>query len=547
MNDIPDALQSALPDRYVLERVLGRGGMATVYLARDKKHGRNVAVKVLRPDLAASIGADRFLQEIEIAAILNHPHILPLLDSGSAKDPTTRPPDRPSAFLYYVMPFVTGESLRDKLNRENRLDLETSIGIAKEVADALGYAHRQGVLHRDIKPENILLSEGHAVVADFGIAKAIITAGPDNLTRSGFPLGTPGYMSPEQAEGQTAIAVRTDVYSLACVVYETFVGDTPGMWIPDDVVKLKRFVDAPSKHRELLDLLPGSLEQALVQAMALRAENRYATPKQFVEVLELSVVGGRKFDEAQAKQIVARAAELQVAKPTEDNGYSLGGIQQAAAEVGIPPERVNEALEAMNVVSGGLTRGGILGVTPQLEVEQIVDHEISAADYATLLEEIRVSLGEIGDINETLGNALSWSSQRQGTGRKAQVLVSPKGGQTRIRISDNEGSPSAIVMAPISMVSLVLIGVTGAILAEGLGLPDLTALLGALSVSGSFFTGTFWAARRSHRRQMTKRLKTINGLMDRLVDLVLRRGGSESLPAPTPLTTPRPPPSSKTS
>ena len=522
MSDIPEPLQSALPDRYELERVLGRGGMANVYLARDKKHGRNVAVKVLRPDLAASIGADRFLKEIEIAAQLNHPHILMLIDSGEAAE-----------FLYYVMPFVSGESLRDKLNREKRLDPETSVCIAKEVADALGYAHRQGVLHRDIKPENILLSEGHAVVADFGIAKAIMTAGSENLTRSGFPLGTPGYMSPEQAAGQTDLDVRTDVYSLACVVYETLVGDTPGMWIPDDVVRLKRFVDAPPNHRELLDLMSGSLEQALVQALALRPESRYATPSLFVEMLELSLRGGPKFDEAHAKQIVARAAELQVANPTEEDAYSLGGIQQAAAEVGIAPERVNEALEAMNVVTGGLTRGGLFGVSPKLEFEQLVDSEISTADYATLLEEIRVSLGEIGDINETLGNALSWSSPRQSTGRKAQVLVSPKGGQTRIRITDDEGSPSAIVMAPISVGSLALIGVTGAILAEGLGLPDLVALIGALGVSGSFFSGTYWAARRSMKKKMNERLTVISGLMDRLVNYVRDRGGHVRLAAPS--------------
>ena len=521
MSDIPDVLQSALPDRYALERVLGRGGMATVYLARDEKHGRNVAVKVLRPDLAASIGADRFLQEIEIAAQLNHPHILMLIDSGEAAE-----------FLYYVMPFVSGESLRDRLNREKRLEPEASVVIAKEVADALSYAHRQGVLHRDIKPENILLSEGHAVVADFGIAKAIMTAGTENLTRSGFPLGTPGYMSPEQAAGQTDLDVRTDVYSLACVVYETLIGDTPGMWVPDDVVRLRRFADAPQQHRELLDLLPGSLEQALVQALALRTESRYATPNRFVEMLELSIRGGPRFDEAQAKQIVARAAELQAAKPTEGDGYSLGGIQQVAAEVGISPERVNDAVEALNVNSGGLTRGGILGVSPKVEIERFVDTEIATTDYAGLLEEIRVSLGEIGDINETLGNALSWSSPRQGGGRKAQVLVSPNGGQTRIRITDNEGSPSAVVMAPIATVSLVLAGVTGAILAESVGLPTLPSLLGALSASGSFFTGAFWAARRSHRRQMAKRLEVLSGLMDRLVKYVRKRGGQGKLPAP---------------
>jgi serine/threonine protein kinase len=519
MSDVPVALQSALPEHYVLRRVVGRGGMATVYLAHDEKHRRSVAVKVLRPDLAASIGADRFLKEIEIAASLNHPHILMLIDSGEAGE-----------YLYYVMPFVSGDSLRERLNRETRLDPSASIAISKEVADALDYAHRQGVVHRDIKPENILFSEGHAVVADFGIAKAIMTAGSENLTRSGFPLGTPGYMSPEQAAGQTDLDARTDVYSLACVVYETLIGDTPGMWVPDETLRMRRFVDAPPQHRELLDLLPGSLEQALVQALALRPESRYATPNKFVEMLELSIAGGPRFDEAQAKQIVARAAELQAAKPT-GGGYSLGGIQQVAAEVGIPPEQVNEAVEALNNVTGGLARGGLLGVSPKLEMERFVDGEIRDNDYAALLEEIRVSLGEIGDINETLGNALSWSSPRQGSGRKAQILVSPKGGQTRIRITDNEGSPSAVVIVPISMVSLVLIGITGAILAEGIGLSTLPSLIGALSVSASFFSGTFWAARRSQKKGMSKRLTVISGLMDRLVNYVRERG-SGRLPAP---------------
>ena len=521
MSDIPSALQSALPDHYVLQRVVGRGGMATVYLALDEKHRRNVAVKVLRPDLAASIGSERFLKEIEIAASLNHPHILMLIDSGEAGD-----------YLYYVMPFVSGESLRDRLVRETRFEPSTSIAIAKEVADALDYAHRQGVVHRDIKPENILFSEGHAVVADFGIAKAIMTAGTENLTRSGFPLGTPGYMSPEQAAGQTDLGNRTDVYSLACVVYETLVGDTPGMWVPEETVRMRRFVDAPPKHRELLDLLPGSLEQTLVQAMALRQESRYETPGKFVEMLELSLAGGPRFDEAHAKQIVARAAEIQAAKRTEEEGYSLGGIQQVAAEVGIPPEQVDEALDALNNVTGGLVHGGIMGVSEKLELERFVDYEISEPDYAVLLEEIRISLGEIGNINETLGNALSWSSPPQATGRKAQILISPKAGQTRIRITDDASVSSAIVMIPISAVSLVLIGVSGAILAEGFGVSTLPTVLSALGISAPIFTTSYWLARRSTAKEMKKRLTVVAGLMDRLVNYVRDRGNRRLPPKP---------------
>ena len=493
--------------------------MATVYLARDEKHNRKVAVKVLRPDLAASIGSERFLKEIEIAASLNHPHILMLIDSGEVGE-----------YLYYVMPFISGESLRDRLTRSVRLEPATSVAVAREVGDALDYAHRQGVVHRDIKPENILFSEGHAVVADFGIAKAIMTAGTENLTRSGFPLGTPGYMSPEQAAGQTDLDARTDVYSLACVVYETLIGDTPGMWLPDEAVRMRRFTDAPKEHRRLLDLLPGSLEQVLVQAMALRPESRYTSPGEFVEELERSLSRSPSYDEPHAKEILARAAQLQASKPTEGAEYSLGGIQQAAAEVGIPPERVDEAVEALDVVTGRLARGGILGINPRLELERFVDCEISDNDYSDLLEEVRVSLGEIGDINETLGNALSWSSPRNSTARKAQVLVSPKGGRTRIRITDEEGVSRAIVMLPISLVSLVLIGVSGAILAEGFGLPTGITVLGALGIPGTFFTTTFMAARRSHKRAMQKRWNLISGLMDRLVDHVRRKGRS-SLPA----------------
>ncbi|UCG87137.1 MAG: serine/threonine protein kinase, partial [Gemmatimonadota bacterium] len=205
MSDLPAALKSALADRYKIERPIGRGGMATVYLASDLKHGRPIAIKVMRPDLAASLGSDRFLKEIEIAARLTHAHIVPLHDSGEA-----------DGFLYYVMPYVEGSSLRTLLNREPRLGMSQAISIAEQVADALDYAHRMGVLHRDIKPENILLSHGHAFVADFGVAKAVSTAGGETITRTGFGLGTPGYMSPEQAAGVRDIDQRTDVYGLAC-------------------------------------------------------------------------------------------------------------------------------------------------------------------------------------------------------------------------------------------------------------------------------------------------------------------------------------------
>ena len=216
MDALVDRLQAGLGDRYTIERELGRGGMATVHLAHDRKHKRQVAIKVLRPEVAAAIGAQRFLREIEIAAQLIHPHILPLHDSGEA-----------SGFLYYVMPYLQGGSLRVRLERERQLPLDEALHIAREVADALAHAHGQGIIHRDIKPENILFEAGHAVVGDFGIARAITAAGGDMLTASGIAVGTPAYMSPEQAVGSVDLDGRSDVYSLACVLYETLAGVPP--------------------------------------------------------------------------------------------------------------------------------------------------------------------------------------------------------------------------------------------------------------------------------------------------------------------------------
>src|SRR5262247_3265821 len=206
---IPSRLEASLADRYRLERELGQGGMATVYLAADLKHDRQVAIKVLKPELAAVLGADRFIQEIKTTAALQHPHILPLFDSGQA-----------DTFLYYVMPFIEGETVRDKLNREKHVGIDEAVRITREVADALDYAHRHGVIHRDIKPENILLHDGRPMVADFGIALAVSAAAGGRMTETGLSLGTPHYMSPEQATGDRDISPRSDVYSLATVLYE---------------------------------------------------------------------------------------------------------------------------------------------------------------------------------------------------------------------------------------------------------------------------------------------------------------------------------------
>jgi serine/threonine-protein kinase len=213
MPDAPVVIPPVLADRYSVERELGRGGMATVHLALDRKHGRQVAIKVLNPELVASLGVERFLREIRIAARLAHPHILPLIDSGEA-----------GGLLYYVMPYVPEGSLRQRLDRDGRLPPGDALRIAREVGTALDYAHRQGFVHRDVKPENILFADGLAVLADFGIARAFASAGADAVTEVGLALGTPEYMSPEQASGERDLGGPSDLYSLACVVYEMLAG-----------------------------------------------------------------------------------------------------------------------------------------------------------------------------------------------------------------------------------------------------------------------------------------------------------------------------------
>ncbi len=509
MSDAPESLRSALSDRYAIQRVIGRGGMATVYLARDARHGRDVAVKVLRPDLAELIGTERFLHEIEIAAQLTHPHILTLIDSGEA-----------DSFLYFVMPHVDGPSLRGLLNEQRRLGVDRTVTIVLEVADALGYAHRRGIVHRDIKPENILLSEGHAVVTDFGIAKAVVSAGDRRLTRSGFPLGTLGYMSPEQAAGRTDLDVTTDVYSLACVTYEMLIGETPGMWPTDEAVKLLRFIDAMPGHRELLDTLPGSLEQALVRAMAARPSRRFATAGEFAAALERSVKGAAKYDEGQAREILARAAEMDREQTTDAGALSLGGIQQIAAEVGIAPEQVEQAVAAVGQGGAGLERGGVLGVRPRIDVERYVVGEMPEDDYWVLLEEIRGTFGDIGQLGGTLGSSFAWSTQQRGS-RKTQVLVSPREGRTRIRITDDDIVPTGIVFVPLGAVTGIVLGVTGAI-AESLGLATLPTVAVAVTAAVTTFSGGWFGLRRLHRYQMRKRWEKISGLMNRLTEHVAK-------------------------
>ncbi len=269
-----DRLRTTLAGSYKIDRELGKGGMATVYLAQDAKHERLVALKVLHPDLAASLGPDRFLREIKLAARLNHPHILPLHDSGEA-----------DGFLYYVMPYVEGESLRERLDRDQQLPIDEAVHHGRAIASALDYAHRQGIVHRDIKPENVMLYEGEAMVMDFGIAKAVSAAGSETLTQTGMMIGTPAYVSPEQAAGEMNLDGRSDQYSLACMVYEMITGERPFSGATPQAIMAKRFTETPKPLRTLRHDAPENVEKAVMRAMSTESTGRYSTSAQFAQAL----------------------------------------------------------------------------------------------------------------------------------------------------------------------------------------------------------------------------------------------------------------------
>jgi eukaryotic-like serine/threonine-protein kinase len=263
----------------VLEKELGRGGMATVYLAHDLRHDRRVALKVLHSELAATLGPERFLLEIRTTARLQHPHILPVLDSGDA-----------GGLLWYTMPYVEGESLRERLKREVQLPVEEAVRITREVAEALDYAHRHGVVHRDIKPDNIMLTEGHALVADFGIAKAVSGAGGETLTQTGTALGTPAYMSPEQASPGTPLDGRSDIYSLGCVLYEMLAGEPPFTGPSSQAVIARHCAEPPRSLRVVRAVVPPGLERQVERALAKVPADRFQTASEFARSLVLPEV-----------------------------------------------------------------------------------------------------------------------------------------------------------------------------------------------------------------------------------------------------------------
>jgi len=303
-------LEDALAKAYRLDRELGRGGMATVYLAHDLRHNRRVALKVLHPELGHSIGPERFLREIQLAARLNHPHIVPLFDSGEA-----------GGYLYYVMPVVDGETLRDRLLREGQLSTEEALSLVRGIAAALDYAHRQNIVHRDIKPENVMLQDGEAVVMDFGIGKAVSVAADDTLTQTGMVVGTPAYVSPEQASGETRIDGRSDQYSLACVLYEMLSGRKPFAGPTAQAVISRRFSEPVPSLRSVVSSTSDEVETALLKALSMNADERFPTTMEFARALvatHMSTPDGSPLSSNQGKSIAVLPFTNMSADPEGD-------------------------------------------------------------------------------------------------------------------------------------------------------------------------------------------------------------------------------------
>jgi len=330
---LTERLATALAGRYVIEREVGRGGMATVYLARDVRHHRRVAIKVLREELAAAVGAERFLEEIRVTASLQHPHILPLFDSGSAD----APPEAGGSVLWYVMPFVEGETLRSRLAREGRLPVDVALQLAREMADALEYAHRHGIVHRDVKPENVLLQSGHALVADFGIALALEHAGGDRLTHTGITLGTPQYMAPEQALGGRDVDARTDVYALGAVLHEMLAGESPFAAGSQHAVLRRVMNETPTALASRRADVSSFLDAAVRRALAKRPDDRFPSAATFAAALtaaagsaESASSGASSVSRVDAREEAAGSASRRARQVSARAAMYFAGLMLAA-------------------------------------------------------------------------------------------------------------------------------------------------------------------------------------------------------------------------
>ncbi|MGH7631254.1 MAG: protein kinase domain-containing protein [Gemmatimonadales bacterium] len=429
MADLRAHLEAGLADRYALQREIGRGGMATVFLAHDAKHDRSVALKVLHPELAVALGPERFQREIRLAARLQHPHILTVLDSGEA-----------GGHLWFTMPFVEGESLRSRLSRERQLPLDDAVRIGIEAARALDYAHTHGVVHRDVKPENILLTaDGTTLVADFGIARAL--GGDDaQLTETGMSVGTPTYMSPEQAAGERNVDGRSDIYSLGCVLYEIIAGEPPFTGPTAQVVLMRRFTDTPRPLHEVRDTVPAGVEQAVFKALARSPADRFATAAQVAQALD-GVQAARRTGE----QLEAVVPTQQVRKPPPARpparrpavlglavGFligvgalfawrqsrqddSAGSVRRVAV---LPFENVGEADDAYFAEGVSDAVRGKLAAVPGLEVTA----RSSTVQYTKTAKPMQVIGRELG-VDYLLTGTVRWAKAKDGTSR---VEVSPE-------------------------------------------------------------------------------------------------------------------------
>jgi serine/threonine-protein kinase len=393
-----DGLAAALADRYRIERQLGQGGMATVYLAEDLKHKRKVALKVLKPELAAVLGAERFVQEITTTAALQHPHILPLFDSG-----TTASHREGSAFLYYVMPYVDGETLRDRMKRERQLAVDDVIAITKTIAGALEFAHQRGIIHRDIKPENILLQAGVAVVADFGIALAVKSAGGERLTATGLSIGTPAYMSPEQIAGERDLDARSDVYALACLTYEMLAGDPPFTASNPQAVMAKHMMDLAPSITTVRPNVSAQLARSLAKALAKAPADRHVSIATFAAALTTEIVTAQRhppslvvlpftnqstdpsneyFADGLTEEIIADLSRLQGLRVISRNSaMTLKGTRKDTPTIA-------RELKVSHVVAGSVRRAGnALRVTTEL-IDASSDKPIWSEKYSGTMEDV---------------------------------------------------------------------------------------------------------------------------------------------------------------
>jgi eukaryotic-like serine/threonine-protein kinase len=354
--NVAEQFGAALADRYRIERELGAGGMATVYLAQDIKHGRKVAIKVLKPQLAAELGADRFVVEIRTTAALQHPHILPLFDSGAA-----------GGFLFYVMPFVDGETLRDKLVREHQLSIEEALAITRSIAGALECAHQSGIIHRDVKPENILLQHGVAMIADFGIAVALSTTGQERLTMTGMALGTPAYMSPEQVAGERELDARSDVYALACVTYEMLAGDPPFTASSAQGVMAKHVTDTAPPVTTMRRGVSAEIARGIARALSKAPADRYPSAALFASALTERIT-----DTPGAPSLVVLPFANQ--SPDPANEYFADGLtDEITAEL--------SRLRGLSVISrnSAMTLKGTRKDTPTIARELAVSHIVTGS------------------------------------------------------------------------------------------------------------------------------------------------------------------------